>query len=224
MLLQILDEIGSSRLLTYMIRVCLASLQNLTDHVSKKDISLHNLCGLSTRPLLVWHQNRFRGKLKGVKGNGSKINLFPADDPRRPSMSLNLNLKHNLLPSVGAALRCGQATHFSMADNLVGRLGPQDFQDVLRLRHLNLQGNVIAQVERLTFANVRKDLRFLDLSRNRMEFLQGCLQNFTSLKTLNLSHNRIEGFTPGEFYNMNRLTELHLEGNRITTLVLKFTP
>ncbi|GIY28630.1 uncharacterized protein CEXT_310831 [Caerostris extrusa] len=183
MFLQILDGIGSSRLLTYVLSVCLASLQkyNLTDHVSKR----RYLTSQSLRSATTVHE--------------------PQPQPQPAELC-----------GRGPALRSGDSFFDGRQPRRAPR--PQDFQDVLRLRHLDLQGNVIAQVERLTFANVRKDLRFLDLSRNRMEFLQGCLQSFTSLKTLNLSHNRIEGFTPGEFYSMNRLTELHLEGNRITTL------
>ncbi|GIY36986.1 uncharacterized protein CDAR_569431 [Caerostris darwini] len=102
------------------------------------------------------------------------------------------SLDHNLLTSLGPALRNNPVWRFSMADNLIAHLGPEDLQVWQLVRHLDLQGNVIAQVERLTFANVRDQLLSLDLSRNRIESLQGCLQNLTNLQVLNLSHNRIE--------------------------------
>ncbi|GIX70650.1 uncharacterized protein CEXT_783071, partial [Caerostris extrusa] len=120
------------------------------------------------------------------------------------------------LPGSGAALQPG--VDFSIANNLIAHLGPVDLQGEHRVQHLDLQGNVIAQVERLTFAKVREKLLSMDLSRNKIKSLQGCLQNLTNLKVLNLSHNRIEVFSPGEFYNMSTLTELYLEGNRIATL------
>ncbi|GIY34694.1 protein toll [Caerostris darwini] len=130
----------------------------------------------------------------------------------------SLRLDHNLFTSLGPVLLYNPVWNFSMANNLIAHLGPEDLQGEQTLRHLDLQGNVIAQVERLTFAKVSDQLLSLDLSRNRIKSLQGCLQNLTDLKVLNLSHNRIEVFTPGEFYNMSSLTELHLEGNRITML------
>ncbi|GIY29254.1 hypothetical protein CDAR_254021 [Caerostris darwini] len=104
----------------------------------------------------------------------------------------SLRLDHNLLTSLGPALRYNPMKNFSMADNLIAHLGPEDLQDERRVRHLDLQGNVIAQVERLTFATITGRLLSLDLSRNRIESLQGCLQNLTKLLVLNLSQNRIE--------------------------------
>ncbi|GIY57032.1 protein toll [Caerostris darwini] len=131
----------------------------------------------------------------------------------------SLRLDHNLFTSLGPVLLLyNPVRNFSMADNNIAHLGPEDLQGRQTVQHLDLQGNVIAQVERLTFAKVRDQLLSLDLSRNRIKSLQGCLQNLTNLKVLNLSHNRIEVFSPGEFYNMNSLTELHLEMNRIATL------
>ncbi|GIX70611.1 hypothetical protein CDAR_459801 [Caerostris darwini] len=103
-----------------------------------------------------------------------------------------LRLDHNLFTSLGPALRYHRVWTFSMAHNLIAHLGPEDLQGDLRVRHLDLQGNVIAQVERLTFAKVRGLLLSLDLSRNRIKSLQGCLQSLIRLETLNLSHNRIE--------------------------------
>ncbi|GIZ01871.1 protein toll [Caerostris extrusa] len=148
------------------------------------------------------------------KGNDSKINFCPSDRSIGSSVSLN----NNLLTSLGPALRYNPMKYFSMVNNRISHLGPEDLQGELIVRHLDLQRNVITQVESLTFANVAEQLWTLDLSRNRIESLQGCLQNLTNLDVLNLSHNKIQVFTPNEFYKMNMLTELHLEGNRIATL------
>ncbi|GIY33098.1 uncharacterized protein CDAR_439961 [Caerostris darwini] len=130
----------------------------------------------------------------------------------------SINLGHNLLFSLGPALSYSHVKHFSMNHNLIAHLGPGDILSVPELQELYLQGNVISRMERLTFVNVRKTLRFLNLSHNRIKVLGGCLQNFTVLYALNLSHNRIEVFAPGEFYNIRMLTVLFLEGNQITTL------
>ncbi|GIY66662.1 hypothetical protein CEXT_430651 [Caerostris extrusa] len=120
-----------------------------------------------------------------LKGNDSKINF--CNSGRIPDTRFSLD--HNLLTSLGPALRNNPVWRFSMADNLIAHLGPEDLQVWQLVRHLELQGNVIAQVERLTFANVRDQLLSLDLSRNRIESLQGCLQNLTNLQVLNLSQS-----------------------------------
>ncbi|GIZ02296.1 uncharacterized protein CEXT_504511 [Caerostris extrusa] len=113
------------------------------------------------------------------KGNDSKINFCPSAKINGSS----LRLDHNLLTSLGPALLYNPVWNFSMANNLIAHLGPEDLQGEQTVRHLDLQGNVIAQVELLTFAKVSDQLLSLDLSRNRIKSLQGCLQNLTNLKS-----------------------------------------
>ncbi|GIY50274.1 protein toll [Caerostris extrusa] len=88
---------------------------------------------------------------------------------RKRSMVSSLRFDHNLFTSLGPALRYNPMIYFSMADNLIAHLGPEDLQGEQTVRHLDLQGNVIAQVERLTFAKVSDLLLFFDLSRNRIK-------------------------------------------------------
>ncbi|GIY21919.1 protein toll [Caerostris darwini] len=135
-----------------------------------------------------------------------------------------VHLDQNLITTLGSTLHYSKVTQFSMANNLISHLGPEDFQNVQGLQELDLQGNLITQVERLTFVSIRKDLSYLNLSRNKIRCLQGFLQNLTMLTTLNLSCNMIEVFKPGDFYNMSGLITLYLDSNRIATLGSELRP
>ncbi|KAF8788287.1 Protein toll like protein [Argiope bruennichi] len=48
--------------------------------------------------------------------------------------------------------------------------------------------------------------------------LNGCVQSLSVLTSLYLTNNRIEGFEVGEFYGLDDLQDLSLQGNRIRTL------
>ncbi|GIY77168.1 protein toll, partial [Caerostris darwini] len=185
-----------------------------------KIINLHlDHCLIREIDVQIWYEMYFLEKLDLSFNLIDKVinnNSMPYISDKFARIILRLD--HNRITSLGPALRYIRSWRFSAGDNLIPHLGPEDIQGWQSLQHLNLRGNVIAQVESLTFAKVRGQLSSLNLSRNRIKSLQGCLQNLINLKVLNLSHNRIEVFTLGEFYNMNRLTKLHMEGNRIATL------
>ncbi|GFW00307.1 relaxin receptor 2 [Trichonephila clavipes] len=127
-------------------------------------------------------------------------------------------LNKNLLTSLGQTLRFSQMSEVSMADNRIRTLGPEDFRGVHGVQMLDLQGNVIESVLRYTFTAIRKDIIYLDLSRNRIRALNGCVRYLSLLTSLNLTDNRIESFEEGEFAGLNELTELYLHGNRISTI------
>ncbi|PRD36625.1 UNVERIFIED_CONTAM: Relaxin receptor 2 [Trichonephila clavipes] len=101
-------------------------------------------------------------------------------------------LNKNLLTSLGQTLRFSQMSEVSMADNRIRTLGPEDFRGVHGVQMLDLQGNVIESVLRYTFTAIRKDIIYLDLSRNRIRALNGCVRYLSLLTSLNLTDNRIE--------------------------------
>ncbi|GIY27077.1 protein toll [Caerostris extrusa] len=116
------------------------------------------------------------------------------------------------------SLKVGQIAHLSLAGNHIQNLSSEDFRELDEVRYLHLQNNFISTVERFTFTVIRYDLMFLDLSRNKIRSLQGCVRFLSVLNYLNLTDNRIESFEEGEFDGLNELTDLYLHGNRITTL------
>ncbi|GIX95515.1 protein toll [Caerostris darwini] len=116
------------------------------------------------------------------------------------------------------SLKVGQIAHLSLAGNQIQNLSSEDFRELDEVRYLHLQNNFISTVERFTFTVIRYDLMFLDLSRNKIRSLQGCIRFLSVLNYLNLTDNWIESFEEGEFEGLNELTDLYLQGNRITTL------
>ncbi|XP_055941102.1 protein toll-like [Argiope bruennichi] len=127
-------------------------------------------------------------------------------------------LDKNLMTTLGRTLQFSQMAQVQMADNRITSLEYEEFRGVHGIMVLDLQGNLISSIERETFTSIRKDLVYLDLSRNRIRKLNGCVQALSLLTSLNLTNNQIEGFEIGEFHGLNELTDLYLQGNRIKTL------
>lgn len=78
------------------------------------------------------------------------------------------------------------------------------------LRSVNLSGNFIVHI---TPGSLPKGLHFLDLSRNRINAIEG-LRELTHIRVLNLSYNRISRIGQG-LSNCVLIKELHLAGNKI---------
>ncbi|GBO00686.1 hypothetical protein AVEN_55080-1, partial [Araneus ventricosus] len=122
------------------------------------------------------------------------------------------------MTTVGRTLQFSQMAQVSLADNRIQSLDYEEFRGVHGIVMLDLQGNVISSIERETFTSIRKELVYLDLSRNKLRRLNGCVQSLSLLTSLNLTDNQIEGFERAEFRGLNELTDLYLQGNRIKTL------
>ncbi|GBO08582.1 hypothetical protein AVEN_239170-1, partial [Araneus ventricosus] len=120
---------------------------------------------------------------------GNKIQEFNVDLTYKVK---HLNLNKNLLTSVSRSLRYSQVLDVNMAENRIETLGPEDFHGVQGIQNVDLQGNLISKVDTLTFKGIRRDLVHMDLSRNRIRSLQGCVQNLYLLTSLNLTGNMIE--------------------------------
>ncbi|KAF8787981.1 Protein toll like protein [Argiope bruennichi] len=146
---------------------------------------------------------------------GNKITEFNVDLTYRVK---HVYLNKNLLTSVARTLRYSQLFDVNMADNRIETLGPQDFHGVHGIQNINLQGNLISKVDSQTFKGIRRDLTHLDLSRNQIRSLQGCVRDLYLLVSLNLTGNKIESFEEGEFIGLEELLELYLDGNLLTTL------
>lgn len=101
-------------------------------------------------------------------------------------------LTANLLTSVGRALQFSQMTEVALADNLIAALLESDLQGAHGVQALELQGNRIAGVDEAALAPVRRDLVHLDLSRNRLRRLGGCVRFLSALVSLNLTDNLLE--------------------------------
>ncbi|KAG8200403.1 hypothetical protein JTE90_028578 [Oedothorax gibbosus] len=149
---------------------------------------------------------------------GNRITEFNAE------LSFNVKrvfLTGNLLTSLGRALRYSQMEDVLLGDNLISSVLASDLIGVFNVRALDLQGNRITEVESVALSTLRRDLGILDLSRNQIKRLGGCVRFLGALVSLNLTANLIENFDEGEFTGLNELTALYLGQNHIATLGLE---
>ncbi|CAL1288706.1 unnamed protein product [Larinioides sclopetarius] len=158
------------------------------------------------------------GKNVELDFTGNKIKEFNA----MLSYSVRVvYLNKNLMTTVRRAVRFSQMSKVLLADNRIQSLEYEDFHGLHGIVLLDLQGNLISSIECETFSSIRKELIYLDLSRNKIRRLNGCVQSLSLLESLNLTDNQIEVLEPNEFKGLNELVELYLQGNRIETLGLE---
>ncbi|GFT68417.1 protein toll [Nephila pilipes] len=194
------------------------------DHCLIREFDVDHYEGLSILATLDLSYNLIEEVTNQTVTFGYNVELdFVGNQIREFNAELPYNVKRvflnkNLLTSLARTLPFSQMAEVSMADNRIRSLGPEDFRGVHGVQMLDLQGNVIETVLRFTFTNIRKDLIYLDLSRNRIRTLNGCVRYLSLLTSLNLTDNRIQVFEEGEFTGLNELTELYLQGNRISTI------
>ncbi|GIY87975.1 hypothetical protein CEXT_660421 [Caerostris extrusa] len=109
------------------------------------------------------------------------------------------------------------------------QLRGDNLKNLTSLYKLSFFNNSISHVAEDVFQGT-ENVEHFDMSHNLLTFLPPSLFRSWKLKEVHLSYNQLLHVdhlffwnkplvsTPGEFYNMNSLTELHLEGNRIATL------
>lgn len=96
------------------------------------------------------------------------------------------------------------------------------FEDLLSLEWLNLAGNRLSFLTSKSLPSsqwVPHKMRFLDLSFNHLESVSTAV-GFTHIQDLLLHHNHIRTVIPGVFGNMSSLRSLDLSHNRITHIPL----
>ncbi|CAL1270617.1 unnamed protein product [Larinioides sclopetarius] len=183
-----------------------------------KDLSLLSTLDLSYNRI----ENVTNQTIRFGSGHGLEL-IFVGNKIKEFNVDLSykvrrLNLNKNLLPSVSRSLQYSQILDVNMAENRIETLGPEDFHGVQGIQSIDLQNNLISKVDNFTFRSIRRDLVYLDLSRNRIRSLQGCVRNLYLLTSLNLTGNMIESFEEDEFQGLDELLQLFLDGNPITSL------
>ncbi|XP_022104661.1 uncharacterized protein LOC110986779 [Acanthaster planci] len=102
-----------------------------------------------------------------------------------------------------------------------GNLLTAILQDTLRtlgeLLRLSLENNQITYVESGSFS-VTRELRFLDLSGNKLSVIPSALNVLTSLKVLNFSNNELSSLSSDDFESFTKLDTLRLENNRLDSI------
>ncbi|XP_038651502.1 toll-like receptor 22 [Scyliorhinus canicula] len=247
------------------IRALLASIRN----VSLEVIQLNNLQLQATDPLLleicILHQN-----LRVLNLSGNSLNPLNGDGAFRPCVHLeHLDLSMNKLSSMSsslfnhsvalrllslasneltlvpaAVLGACSLESLDLSFNQIGRIDPQDFATLGKLKRLLLAGNKITRVAPSSFsglfelvelqlgnnylleiANFSSDLKrltTLSLRRNKLNFIQKhTFIHLQNLDCLNLIDNQISDLQEESFEGLSNLKHLLLGSNRLTAGILR---
>ena len=82
-----------------------------------------------------------------------------------------------------------------------------------KLRVLSLAGNLISNLQKITFAEPLIELRELDLSQNKLRSVEA-LKNVPNLEELSLNGNPIAMVFPEAFSSLNHIQMLRMNGLR----------
>ncbi|XP_049882964.1 chaoptin [Pectinophora gossypiella] len=112
----------------------------------------------------------------------------------------------------------GRLEKLHLVNGLIADMPPEAFQNLKKLRTLDLHGNRLAALKRSQFKGLR-DTEVLDLSYNNLTKLDGShIGDLTKLGWCNVSHNLIGDMPRGMFARNTILKVLHLDNNKIKKL------
>ena len=111
---------------------------------------------------------------------------------------------------------CDELTTLNLANNQIENIKPGTFNNLRNLKVLNLDGNHLLKIPDLSR---NTQLRTVTLSHNRIDFIHtGCFREMKMLKKVILSHNKIWKIETDSFIDVPRLEELDLSYNRLDHL------
>lgn len=139
------------------------------------------------------------------------------------SSLVELDLSSNLLEGLISRELGEKMTSLEVLDlsenNLINGGIPKSFRDICTLRSLTLPYNQLSEELPTILENLsgcaRHSLRYLDLSWNQITGTLPDLSIFTSLKTLILSQNRLNGWVPENIRFPSQLVTLSLPSNSL---------
>nr|KAG5703064.1 hypothetical protein BaRGS_016225 [Batillaria attramentaria] len=162
-------------------------------------------------------------------GNLTRLDLSSnmMAEMKGPPVSLpllrELNLAHNQLHALDGALigpECGLRV-LDLSHNNLHRLEDSVFDNMINLVNLSMAGNSLKEETfdlTRVFQNLTR-LEVLNASGNLLTSLnESDCAGLTSLKVLDLSHNRIASVSLGTDTPLSQVTHLNLSGNMLTSL------
>ncbi|KAJ0170358.1 hypothetical protein K1T71_014286 [Dendrolimus kikuchii] len=112
----------------------------------------------------------------------------------------------------------GRLERLHLVNGLISDIPVEAFQNLRKLKKLDLHGNKLANFKRNQFKGLR-DTEVLDISYNNIVKLDGShIADLTKMGWCNVSHNQIADIPRGMFARNSVLKVLHLDNNKIKKL------
>lgn len=142
----------------------------------------------------------------------------PSPNLGRPSLSRNSSARLDRKSSVER--KYGNARKYSVSSSgsdtpLPFHLGPEKWHF---LRFLSLSDNGLSEVSLAALAPLAANLNYLDLSKNNLTSIPGALSSLSSLRSLDVSRNKIETLHSLLQNPIPGISTLNLRGNRLSTI------
>ncbi|XP_064488231.1 leucine-rich repeats and immunoglobulin-like domains protein 3 [Ornithodoros turicata] len=134
-----------------------------------------------------------------------------------PPWAKTLELQHNDIADINEHTfrNLTNLVKIDLSHNKISRLENTTFRRTPVLETLKLAHNQLREIPNLGFVPKLEDL---SLARNRIRVLLPYISEYPSLRSLDLSFNRISAIPGGIFTNSSRLVNLSLNSNRISRI------
>ncbi|KAG7312881.1 hypothetical protein JYU34_001267 [Plutella xylostella] len=153
----------------------------------------------------------------------TKLTEFPKEAFKILGNLTTLRLVDHRITTLGKDIFSGSEAaarleRLHIADGLVSDVSADAFQNLKKLKTLDLHGNRLATLKRSQFKGLR-DTEVLDLSYNNITKLDGShIGDLTKLGWCNASHNNIGEIPRGMFARNTVIKVVHLDNNKIKKL------
>ncbi|KAI2808861.1 hypothetical protein BLOT_000002, partial [Blomia tropicalis] len=131
----------------------------------------------------------------------------------------DLRLQHNLLRHIrkGVFYSLPNLQELDLQMNQIEVI--ESLESLANLQHINLQGNRLATFSGNVLSSFPSSLRYMQLSHNRLETLTNdTFRGQTDLEVVWLNHNRLKRLTANTFNDLINLEKLYLDNNEIVTI------
>uniref|UniRef100_A0A3Q1IH40 TIR domain-containing protein n=1 Tax=Anabas testudineus TaxID=64144 RepID=A0A3Q1IH40_ANATE len=118
---------------------------------------------------------------------------------------------------VGISCRNRVVTSLDLSENGFVTIADTLLRSCSQLTELDLSFNDLQDMSDLALTSL-KQLRCLELNNNYLKTVPRAIRGLSTLEIFNLSFNFISELTCSDFLNLTRLTELHLDQNRISVV------
>ncbi|KAI5638062.1 leucine rich repeat domain-containing protein [Phthorimaea operculella] len=153
----------------------------------------------------------------------TRINEFPKEAFKILGNLSILSIDGHAMTKLGKDIfagseAAGKLERLHLSNGLISEFAPETFQNLKKLRTLDLHGNRLANLKRNQFKGLR-DTEVLDISYNNITKLDGShIGDLTKLGWCNVSYNQISDMPRGMFARNTVLKVLHLNGNKLKKL------